>query len=194
MPSKPRHQDPEEIILAAARRCYLKDGIRNTGMREVAQAADVARSTLYRYYPSRDDVLVAVVKREMEAANTVIRRKLQRYDNPADIVVEGLLLALQEIPRRPILQAVFASEDDSRARRVIWESDIIVQFGERLLQHVMQPAQELGILQDRVRPEIMVEWVYRTLISLLTLPSNWTRSNQELRVMLHALLVPVLLR
>ncbi len=194
MPSRPRHEDPEEIILEAARRCYLADGIRNTGMKEVAQAAAVARSTLYRYFPGRDDVLVAVVKREMEATNEVIQRKLQRYENPADIIVEGLILALKEIPRRPILQAVFASEEDSRARRVVWESDIIVQFGEELLEHVIQPALDLGILQDQVRPEILVEWVYRTLISLLTLPSNWTRTDKDLRLMLHALLVPVLLR
>ena len=77
---------------------------------------------------------------------------------------------------------------------MVWESDIIVQFGEELLEHVIQPALDLGILQDQVRPEILVEWVYRTLISLLTLPSNWTRTDKDLRLMLHALLVPVLLR
>lgn len=194
MPNKPRHNDPVETILAAARQCYLDDGIRNTGMKEVSAAAEVARSTLYRYFPSRDDVLVAVVKREMESANEVISRKLQRYPDPADMIVEGLILSLKEIPRRPILQAVFASEEDSRARRVVWESDVIVDFGEQLLEHVIQPAQDMGILQDRVRPEILVEWVYRTLISLLTLPSNWTRNDKDLRAMLHALLVPVLLR
>ncbi|MEH6550739.1 MAG: TetR/AcrR family transcriptional regulator [Pseudomonadales bacterium] len=186
--------DTVDKILLAARQCYLKQGIRATGMKEVSVAADVARSTLYRYFPSKDDVLVAVIKREMEAANVVISKKLQSYEQPADVVVEGILLALQEIPRRPLLKAVFASDEDSSARAVIWRSDIIVEFGEQLLEHVIEPALELGLLQDKVKPEIMAEWVYRILLSLLTLPSNWVKSDDDLRAMLHVLLVPVLLR
>ncbi len=67
-------------------------------------------------------------------------------------------------------------------------------FSEQLMEHVIQPALEMGLLQRQVRPEIMVEWVYRVLLSLLTLPSNWIKSDKELRATLHALLVPVLLR
>ena len=186
--------DPVEKILCAARQCYLKDGIGATGMIEVARAANVARSTLYRYFPGKDDVLVAVIKREMEITNVAIHKKLRRYQHPADIIVEGIVLALKEIPKRPLLQAVFASDEDSKARRVIWGSDIIVQFGEQLLEHVIQPALEQGLLQDKVPPEILVEWIYRTLLSLLTLPSNWITTDKALRATLHALLVPVILR
>ena len=39
-------------IVDAARRCYLADGISKTGMREIASAAGIARSTLYRYFPA----------------------------------------------------------------------------------------------------------------------------------------------
>ena len=163
-------------------------------MREVAVEAGVARSTLYRYFPSRDEVLVAVVMREMIAVNAVIMDRLAGYSEPADIIVEGLILALGEIPRRPILNAVFVSAEDSRARRIVWSSNLIVEFGEQLLEHVIQPALELGLLQERVPPEALTEWVYRILISLLTLPSNWSQSDDDLRTMLHGLLVPVLLR
>jgi AcrR family transcriptional regulator len=194
MAVKSKGAPPIEKILVAARQCYLEEGISATGMKEVSRAADVARSTLYRYFPSKDAVLVAVIKREMEAANLVISKKLQHYEQPADIVVEGIVLALKEIPKRPLLKAVFASDEDVNARRVIWGSDIIVEFGEQLMEHVIQPALEVGLLQSQVRPEIMVEWVYRVLLSLLTLPSNWIKSDKELRATLHALLVPVLLR
>ena len=183
-----------DTILSAARRCYLEDGISGTGMKEVAVAAGVARSTVYRYFPGRDDLLVATVKREMEAFNVHIRGKLSRYDDPADQLVEGLVLAIKSIPRRPLLRAVFASEDDSRARRVLWSSDVIVHFGEELMDHVISPAASSGQLQDAVRPEILVEWVYRLLLSFLTLPSNWIGSDDELRATLRALLVPVLLK
>jgi AcrR family transcriptional regulator len=194
MISKDKASEPIEKILSAARKCYLENSISSTGMKEVSQAAKVSRSTLYRYFPSKDDVLVAVVKREMEAVNILISKKLQRYDQPADVIVEGLIMALTALPKRPLLKAVFASDEDSKARRIIWNSDIIIEFGEQLLEHVIQPALELGILQNQIKPEIMVEWVYRVLLSLLTLPSNWIKSDEELRATLHALLIPVLLR
>ncbi|MEM1114419.1 MAG: helix-turn-helix domain-containing protein [Pseudomonadota bacterium] len=181
-------------ILAAARRCYLRDGLQGVGMKEVAAEAGVARSTLYRYFPGRDELLVATVKRDMEAFNQRIAKRLASFETPEDMLVEGLILAIRELPKRPLLRAVFASDDDSRARRVVWSSDVIVRFGEELMADVIEPAQAAGILHNEVLPEIMVEWVYRLLLSFLTLPSNWVRSEKELRATLHALLVPVVLR
>ena len=105
-----------------------------------------------------------------------------------------MIVAIKEVPRRPLLRAVFASDQDSRARRVVWSSDVIVSFGEELMDHVIRPAQAADILQDAVRPEILVEWVYRLLLSFLTLPSNWVKTDSQLRTTLHALLVPVLLK
>jgi len=186
--------DPVPAILAAARECYLQRGIDATGMRDVADRAGVARSTLYRYFPGRDDLLVATVRDEMMDLNTRIRKKLARYPDPADQLVEGLILAIKEVPRRPLLRAVFASDEASRARRVVWSSDAIVSFGEELMAHVVEPAREAGLLQDAVPPEVLVEWVYRLLLSFLTLPSNWVKSDAQLRTTLHALLVPVLLK
>jgi AcrR family transcriptional regulator len=186
--------DPVDIILDAARRCYLKHGISATGMQEVADCAGVARSTVYRYFPGRDDLLVATIKGEMEQLNTRLRKRLAKYPHPADQVVEGMIVAIKEVPRRPLLRAVFASDEDSRARRAIWSSDVIVRFGEELMDHVISPARDAGLLRDAVRPEVLVEWVYRLLLSFLTLPSNWVRTDAQLRATLHALLVPVLLK
>lgn len=191
--SKPS-PDPEAEILRAAKQCYLSDGIARTGMREVAAAAGVARSTLYRYFPSRDDVLVATIKLEMEQANNRIGKSLGQYTDPADLIVEGLLMAIRDIPQRPLLKAVFASDEDAVARRIIWNSDIIVKFGEELMDRVVQPALDANLLQTSVAPEVLVEWVYRVLLSFLTLPSNWIKTEEQLRITLHALLVPVLLR
>lgn len=186
--------DQEVAIIKAAAVCYLKIGITKTGMGAVAREAGIARSTLYRYFARSEDLLVATIKQEMLTTNSAIQQKLQKYSDPADLIVEGMLIALKEITRRPLLKAVFVSDEDARARRLIWRSDVIIRFGEDLMASVLQQAVESGLLQTNVRPELLIEWVYRILLSFLTLPSNWIKSDAELRATLHALLVPVLLR
>ncbi|MEZ5570306.1 MAG: helix-turn-helix domain-containing protein [Halioglobus sp.] len=185
---------PHDRILAAARHCYLSSGISRTGMQNVADTAGVARSTLYRYFRSRDALLIATVQVEMLELNAILRRKLDRFADPADQIIEGLVLALREIPRRPLLRAVFASSENARARQVVWSAEVIVKFGEELMAHVTGPAREAGVLQDAVPAEVMIEWVYRLLLSFLTLPSNTVKSASQLRVTLRALLLPVLLK
>jgi len=192
--AKQPSRDPSQQIIEAAKQRYLTDGISSTGMKEVAQTAGVARSTLYRYFSSKDDVLVAVIKQELIDLGDDITRSLERFDTPADTLVEGLIISLQEIPKNPLINAVLASDDDTEARRVIWESDAIRDLVDHMLENFIRPSVELKILQDKVRPEIMTEWIYRILLSYLTLPSHFMKTEQELRVTLHALLIPVMLR
>jgi AcrR family transcriptional regulator len=48
-----------ERILAAADRLFHADGIRATSVDAVIAAADVAKATLYRHFPTKDDLIVA---------------------------------------------------------------------------------------------------------------------------------------
>jgi AcrR family transcriptional regulator len=49
----------EERILLAALGLIGRQGVQRLGMAQIADAAGVARGTLYRYFPSRDHVLAA---------------------------------------------------------------------------------------------------------------------------------------
>lgn len=56
-------------------------------MRAVAERADVALGTLYRYFPSKVHLLVSVLAREFEQAELQLRDKPIPGDNPADRVI-----------------------------------------------------------------------------------------------------------
>jgi AcrR family transcriptional regulator len=63
-PAGPRRRTAAETrahILAVARDLFYWNGIRATGVDRVAAAADVAAPTLYRLWPSKDDLVVAYV-------------------------------------------------------------------------------------------------------------------------------------
>lgn len=186
--------DIQQTILQAAKHCYLHFGIDKTGMQDIARQASVARSTIYRYYPTADELLLALVSAEMRDVNVQIEKKLARFERPEDTIVEGLLLALRIIPRHPLLSQVFAGADGSALQQKVWNSPLIVALGTELMATVLQTALAHGQLQQAVRSELLIEWVYRILLSFLSLPSNWIKTERQLRATLHALLIPVLLK
>lgn len=188
---------PERAILDAARRCYNSQGVAKTGMREVAEEAGIARSTLYRYFASKDDVMIAVVLEEALATNETVASQLGQvdgYDSLADFIVEGMILALREIPRRPILTSLFMGDANPSIQRRIWQSKNIVALGMEIMKKSVEPAIAAGILRDEVSPDLIIEWVHRILLSFLTLPSNCITSEDDMRAALHAMLIPVLLK
>lgn len=190
----PTEDDIQKTILQAAKQCYLHYGVEKTGMQDIAREAKLARSTIYRYYPTADDLLLALISTEMQVMNRELSKKLARFERPEDVIVEGVLIALKAIPQHPLLSQVFAGDSSSALRQKVWNSPAIVALGTDLMATVMQTSLEQGHLQQSVRSEVLIEWVYRILLSFLSLPSNWVKTDKQLRATLHALLIPVLLK
>jgi AcrR family transcriptional regulator len=51
-----------ERILATAYELFARRGVRDVGVDEVVERAGVAKATLYRHFPSKDDLVIAFLK------------------------------------------------------------------------------------------------------------------------------------
>lgn len=58
-----RYEEKFEKTLDAAKRLFLSEGYQKTSMDRVAVAAKVTKQTVYRYFPSKVDLLKAVLMR-----------------------------------------------------------------------------------------------------------------------------------
>jgi len=68
----------EDKIIAAARQVFMRYGFRRATMGDIAEAAGMSRAALYLVYPSKEDVLTAVVTRMFGAMLDEIRQGLGR--------------------------------------------------------------------------------------------------------------------
>jgi AcrR family transcriptional regulator len=59
-----RSQDLRERILATASALFYKRGVRAVGVDLVIEEAEVAKTSLYRYFPTKDALVVAFLERE----------------------------------------------------------------------------------------------------------------------------------
>jgi AcrR family transcriptional regulator len=62
----PRAGDARERILDSAYELFARKGVRGVGIDEVVERADVAKATLYRHFPSKDDLALAFLARREE--------------------------------------------------------------------------------------------------------------------------------
>ncbi len=66
-----KRANTKERILLKAYEALLKTGLSETSMEEIAKASDCTRRTLYRYFPSKDELVFEVVIRILEDWNQV---------------------------------------------------------------------------------------------------------------------------
>jgi AcrR family transcriptional regulator len=82
-------------ILDAAVRSFAVDGFQATSMSDIVRASGMSAGAVYRYYPSKDDLIAAVADRVMAAAAAVVQQLLaeERAPHPAEVVAALVTMA-----------------------------------------------------------------------------------------------------
>lgn len=75
-----------ERILTAAGELFSNQGYGRTDMRDIAKAVGLARNSLYRYYPNKDHILLAFIRREMDPYMERIEALRTRFPDPRERV------------------------------------------------------------------------------------------------------------
>jgi AcrR family transcriptional regulator len=103
---KPRAdaQRNRERILGVAKREFTRLGA-NASLEELAKKAGVGPGTLYRHFPTREDLLVAVYRSEMEKL-AAAERNLADSMSPVDALRSWLLLFVDAVETKQIIAPV----------------------------------------------------------------------------------------
>lgn len=95
-------RDRRARILRVAGSLAAEGGWDAVQMREVAQGADVALGTLYRYFPSKEYLLVSMMIVEVQALAERLVIRPPRGERPVDRVIDVLHRANVALQRRPL--------------------------------------------------------------------------------------------
>ncbi|MGW4335927.1 TetR family transcriptional regulator [Rhodococcus koreensis] len=88
-----------ERVLAAAEELALVGGYDAVQMREVAKVAEVSLSTLYRYFPSKDDLIRVVVRDELDRLREDVVTRPPTQRSPHARAAEVLIRAFHGMER-----------------------------------------------------------------------------------------------
>ena len=121
--TRSQHQRRKRIVQAAAA-LASRGGVEAMQMRTVAERAGVALGTLYRYFPSKMDLVVAVVGEEIDLLESSIERRPPSAVTASGRAVDILMRATRGLMREPELA-------DALIRSLIM-AEVETPFGDRM--------------------------------------------------------------
>jgi AcrR family transcriptional regulator len=135
-------------ILAAATGLFVAHGYRRTSIDDIARAAGVAKGTVYLYFATKTDILVAALAREKQRLFTLLdgfdapglspRDRLRHWVRASLLIIAGSPLLTRAVGGDPDIIASMMEVDPARVARAT--ADHSEHLGQ-LLDAVVHPRQ-----------------------------------------------------
>ncbi len=171
-------------ILDATLALASKGGYEAVQMRAVAERADVAVGTLYRYFPSKVHLLVSALAREFERIET--RRKIPPGDTPQErmhLILSQITRAMQRDPLlTEAMTRAFMFADASAAAEVDRVGKVMDKLFARAMSDGEPTEEQLAI--SRVISDVWLS----NLVAWLTRRSSATDVTARLELTVDLLL------
>jgi len=137
-------KDRRKRILDATVALASKGGFDAVQMRAVAERADVALGTLYRYFPSKIHLLVSALAREFETAQTNFDRAQIPGETAPDRVTHVLSRSTRSLQRDPNLTEALTRAFMFADASVANEIHIVRMQVERMLMRALSDSSVPG--------------------------------------------------
>ncbi|HST80640.1 MAG TPA: helix-turn-helix domain-containing protein [Kineosporiaceae bacterium] len=155
----------KELILNAAMALFHEHGYDDTTLEQVAERAEVSISTLYRYFPTKDLLVLSPIALNGQMADELARRPA---DEPLDLALGHAVLALLSAQpgSRQRLQQV---------RRIAQTSEILrTRLGEQFIRERIALQESVAERLGRDKDDIYCSMVARTAVAVLELTAART--------------------
>jgi AcrR family transcriptional regulator len=155
-------------ILDAAFEAVATHGLSRLTMDDVARLAGLARQTVYRYFPSKDALIVALVEREEEAFIEGVRAANEKHERLEDVMRDAILFSLKTAREHPLLDRLLASEPEVLL-------PYLTTRGGGLVARARAVIEELAGGRPDVRPELVhrtADLAVRAIVSYVITPSE----------------------
>lgn len=140
-----KNHDKRTRILDAALKTFVKRGFPDTKVAEIASEAGVAEGTLYNYFPSKEDLLLALFDEKWGGIIEEIKGKISRLDDPNKKLKAIFSLVVRMFKKNRQLAELFMVDvKQSSIFLNNYTINRIVEFLD-LIEEVLEEGKEKGI-------------------------------------------------
>ncbi|WP_067819487.1 TetR/AcrR family transcriptional regulator [Actinomadura kijaniata] len=162
----PDLDDLDARILDAALAEFETYGLRRVSVEDVARRAGVARTTIYRRFTNKEQLLQAVILREVRRFLTAIAEATEDLPTPEDAVVEGFVAGLRGARTHPLMTRVLESEPEAFLPQLTMNGGAVMLAARDIL------ADQLRRFGNADDADTVAEVLLRLAVSFLLLPGG----------------------
>ncbi|MDL4819116.1 TetR/AcrR family transcriptional regulator [Actinomadura opuntiae] len=162
-------------ILDAALGEFETYGLRRVSVEDVAKRAGVARTTIYRRFTNKEQLLQAVILRECRRFLTGIARATEGLASPEDAVVEGFVAGLQSARTHPLMTRVLQSEPEAFLPQLSMNGGAVMLAARDILADRLRRARPDRADEHNAVAEVLL----RVAVSLLLVPGGGLALDDE---------------
>ncbi|TDE38664.1 TetR/AcrR family transcriptional regulator [Actinomadura sp. 6K520] len=170
--------DPDDLdtrILDAALAEFETYGLRRVSVEDVAKRAGVARTTIYRRFSNKEQLLQAVILRECRRFLIAIAQATEDLSSPEEAVVEGFVVGLQSARTHPLMTRVMESEPEAVIPQLSMNGGAVMLAARDILADRLRRARP----DDPQDHDTVAEVLLRLAVSLLLVPGGGLALEDE---------------
>ena len=158
---KPRHMRADgrrkmSSILEVAMEVFRKSGV-DAPVREIAERAGVGLGTVYRHFPQRSDLIVAVFRTQMDACADAAPELASKYE-PGEALARWMQRYIDFVATKRGLAAALHSGDPA--------CSALPGYFDKRLRPALEALLEAAIAAGEVRPGIEADDLLRAVATL----------------------------
>lgn len=159
-----------EVIKAEAALLFATNGVTETTVRDIGQAAGVYSGSLYHHFPSKDAILGAILMEFVGDVQERFEAVAARAETP-ESVVRGLIHeTLRVIDEHPYATAIYQND-----QRYLRDQGLLapVNDASRSIRSVWMAAISAGVADGSFRDDVPPQVFYRSLRDALWATMHW---------------------
>jgi AcrR family transcriptional regulator len=156
-------EERRHMIAQEAVQLFVQQGFNETSMRQIAQATGMGKSTLYDYFPGKDDIIVYILQQHLNAlmnrAQGILAQPIRAEEKLRAVMNMHLAFLLEQ--KAFYLRVMF------EAQRLKVESQERIQKERYAFQDMIKGLIEQGIQEGSFR-EVDPTMAMKTVLSMMT--------------------------
>jgi AcrR family transcriptional regulator len=194
-PHRPEYDRMRERLVAAGWELACEHGVKRLTLNRVATAAACARSSVYRYFDNKQQLVTAILQDQILRLGVALDEQLSQIDDPREQLVTGLYLAVSTLKSGPSLQ-LFRQLSDSEGLELadLLQSSLPDIASDLFrIDPVFAQARHDGLLRDDLTDQDIMRWLTMVGTALLQQSSFGSEPEQELAY-LSKMIVPAVFK
>ncbi len=155
-------------ILDAAFQRIAELGLSRTTVEDVAREAGLTRQTIYRYFPSKDDLVRALIMREEERFLDGVRAAFAVDDDLEEALFNGMLYCVRFAREHPVLERMLQVDPETALPYITIRGGAVVDRAQKVVAGLIR--RKAWVRADLVEP--VADLLVRAFISYTLTPPD----------------------